>query len=37
MYNIDKEKEIKEVSNIMKRNPLVRHIKDFLRSLPPNI
>lgn len=36
MYNIDKEKELKEVLNMMKRKPFIRHIKDFLRSLPPN-
>ncbi len=35
MYNIDKEKELKEVLN-MKVKRTLRHIKDYIRSLPPN-
>lgn len=36
MYNIDKEKELKEVFKMKIKRPLIRHIKEYLRSLPPN-
>ena len=36
LYNIDKEKEQKEVSNMKVKVHYIRYIRDFMRSLPPN-
>ena len=35
MYNIDKDKEVKEVFNMKTIRPL-KFITDYIRSLPPN-
>lgn len=35
MYNIDKERD-KEVVNMKVKRPFYNHIKEYIRSLPPN-